>query len=61
MIVALYDRSRKSDVGLPATPGLGGASLAILLCLAVVLLGGILPSLGLDWAGQAASFLTVAK
>ena len=61
VILALYDRSRKSDVGLPASPGLGGATLVILICLAVVLLGGILPGVLLDWSGQASAFLAVVK
>jgi NADH-quinone oxidoreductase subunit N len=61
VILSLYDRSRKSDVGLPATPGLGGATVVILLCLAVVLLGGILPGVLLDWSGQASAFLAVVK
>ena len=61
IILALYDRSRKSDVGLPASPGLGGATLVILVCLAVVLLGGILPGVLLDWSGQASAFFAVIK
>ena len=61
VVLAMYDRSRKSDVGLPASPGLGGATVVILLCLAVVLLGGILPGIFLDWSGQASAFLAVVK
>jgi hypothetical protein len=33
----------------------------IALCLAVVLLGGILPGVLLDWSGQASAFLAVVK
>lgn len=61
VVLAMYDRSRKSDVGLPASPGLGGATLVILICLAVVLLGGILPGVLLDWSGQASAFLAAVK
>ncbi len=61
IILSMYDRSRKSDVGLPASPGLGGATLVILICLAVVLLGGILPGVLLDWSGQASAFLAIVK
>jgi NADH-quinone oxidoreductase subunit N len=61
VVLAMYDRSRKSDVGLPASPGLGGATLVILICLVVVLLGGILPGVLLDWSGQASAFLAVVK
>ena len=61
VILSMYDRSRKSDVGLPASPGLGGATLVILICLAVVLLGGIVPGILLDWSGQASAFLAVVK
>ena len=41
--------------------GLGGATLVILICLAVVLLGGIVPGILLDWSGQASAFLAVVK
>ena len=61
IIVSMYDRSAKSDVGVPAVPGLGAANLVIALCLVVVLLGGILPGLGLDWAGEAARVLAAAR
>lgn len=61
VILSMYDRSRKSDVGLPASPGLGGATFVILVCLAVVLLGGIIPGVLLDWSGQASAFLAVVK
>jgi NADH-quinone oxidoreductase subunit N len=61
IIVAMYDRSRKSDVAVPAVPGLGAANLVIALCLVVVILGGVLPGLGLDWAGEAARVLAAAR
>ncbi len=61
IILSLYDRSRKTDVGLPAAPGLGAISLVILLCLAVVLFGGILPGVLLDWSGQASAFLAISR
>ncbi|MGI9116460.1 MAG: NADH-quinone oxidoreductase subunit N [Gaiellales bacterium] len=61
VILAMYDRSRKSDVGLPASPGLGATTLVILLCLAVVLLGGILPGMLLDWSAQASAFLAMPR
>ena len=61
IILSMYDRSAKSDVGVPAVPGLGAATLVIALCLAVVILGGVLPGLGLDWAGEAARVLAAGR
>ena len=61
IILALYDRSRKSDVELPAVAGLGAANLAILICLVVVIGGGILSGVGLDWAGDAARTLAAGR
>jgi NADH-quinone oxidoreductase subunit N len=61
IILALYDRSRKSDVDLPAVAGLGAANLAILICLVVVIGGGILAGAGLDWAGDAARALAAGR
>ena len=61
IILALYDRSRKSDVELPAVAGLGAANLAILICLVVVIGGGILAGTGLDWAGDAARSLAAGR
>ena len=61
VILAMYDRSRKSDVELPAVAGLGAANLAILICLVVVIGGGILSGVGLDWAGDAARALAAGR
>ena len=61
VILAMYDRSRKSDVELPAVAGLGAANLAILICLVVVISGGILSGVGLDWAGDAARALAAGR
>ena len=61
IILALYDRSRKSDVELPAVAGLGAANLVILICLVVVIGGGILAGTGLDWAGDAARALAAGR
>jgi NADH-quinone oxidoreductase subunit N len=61
VILALYDRSRKSDVELPAVAGLGAANLVILICLVVVIGGGILSGVGLDWAGDAARVLAAGR
>lgn len=61
IILAMYDRSRKSDVDLPAVPGLGAANLVIVVCLVVTIGGGILAGLGLDWAGEAARALAAGR
>ncbi len=57
IIIAMYDRSRKSGVLVPGAPGLVSVNLAIVLCLLLVLVGGILPGIGLDWASDAARAL----
>jgi len=57
VILAMYDRSRKSGVLLPGVPGLVSVNVAIVLCLVLVLVGGVLPGLGVDWAGDAARAL----
>lgn len=61
IILALYDRSAKSGVAIPAAAGLGSVNLAIALCLALVLIVGFLPGFGLDWAREAASTLTAGR
>ena len=60
VILAMYDRSAKSGAMVPAGPGLASATLVIVICLLLVLAGGILPGLGLDWATGAARALVAA-
>jgi len=48
-------------VMMAAAPGMGSLNLAIVLCLALVLVGGILPGLGLDWAADAAKSLAAGR
>lgn len=61
IILAMYDRSRKSDVEPPAVPGLGAANLVIVICLVIVIGGGIAAGVGLDWAGDAARVLAAGR
>lgn len=61
IILAMFDRGAKSGVMMAAAPGMGSLNLAIVLCLALVLVGGILPGLGLDWAADAAKSLAAGR
>ena len=61
IILAMFDRGAKSGVMMAAAPGMGSLNLAIVLCLALVLIGGILPGLGLDWAADAAKSLAAGR
>jgi NADH-quinone oxidoreductase subunit N len=61
VILAMYDRSARSGVHAAGAPGLASVSIAIALCLALVIAGGVLPGIGIDWAGEAAKVLAVGR
>ncbi len=61
VIAALYDRSQRSGVLLPAAPGLGSTNLVIAICLVLVLVAGVLPGTGIDWANEAARAIAMTR
>ncbi len=61
IILAMFDRSAKSSAMMAGTQGFASVNLAIVLCLLIVLVGGVLPGLGIDWAADAARSLAVGR
>lgn len=59
--LALYDRSQRSGVHLPAAPGLAAAGLAIAASVVLVLWLGVAPGPAIDWAQEAATTLAAGR
>jgi NADH-quinone oxidoreductase subunit N len=59
--LAMYDRSAKSGVHLPAAPGLAAAGIAVVASVVLVFWLGVAPGMALDWAQETAISLAAGR
>lgn len=59
--LAMYDRSAKSGVHLPAAPGLAAAGIAVAASVVLVFWLGVAPGMVLDWAQETAVSLAAGR